>query len=41
LRRSRAANAFRKGVPNRSINFEDAYRMYDYKIRMALKQRRE
>ena len=27
LRRSRAANAFRKGVPNRGINFKDAYRM--------------
>ena len=28
LRRSRVANAFRKGVPNRSINFKDAYRKY-------------
>jgi len=26
LRQSRAANAFRKGVPNRGINFKDAYR---------------
>ena len=28
LRRSRAANVFRKGVPNRGINFKDAYRTY-------------
>ena len=27
LRRSRAANAFRKGVSNRGINFKDAYRI--------------
>ena len=26
LRRSHAANAFRKGVPNRCINFKDTYR---------------
>ena len=28
LRRSRAANAFRKGIPNRGINFKDAYRTW-------------
>jgi len=28
LRRSRAANTFRKGVPNRGINFKDAYRRF-------------
>ena len=28
LRRSRAANAFQKGIPNRGINFKDAYRTW-------------
>ena len=27
LRQSRAANAFQKGIPNRGINFKDAYRI--------------
>ena len=31
LQRSRAANAFQKGVPNRGINFKDTYHIYSSK----------